>query len=120
MKFIPGEINIICTDIAKSRIFYCDILGFEQISEEDGAIHLQCSDNTYLLLPVAKQSADENDYCYKSEFSMDLMVEDLEHAYQYLDAHQVTFVRRWQSDAVSFIIRDPDGLVWEIIQQKPG
>jgi catechol 2,3-dioxygenase-like lactoylglutathione lyase family enzyme len=118
IQFKPGEINIICSSLEQSRRFYCDVLGFEPVSEEGGAVHLQCGGRLYLLLPVAARPAGSPPYCAQPEFSMDLMVADIEAAAAYLRDHQVTFVRAWHPGAVSFIIRDPDGLVWEIIQQN--
>ena len=117
MQFTPGEINIICTNLEQSQHFYCDVLGFEITSIEDGAVHLHCQGRQYLLLPVAKVSAADSPYCYQSEFSMDLMVKNIEAAARYLREKRVTFEREWRAGDVSFIIRDPDGLVWEIIQR---
>lgn len=87
MKFTPGEINIICTNLEQSRHFYCEILGFEKVSEEDGAVHLQCHGRQYLLLPVAQQPSSSATYCSKAEFSMDLMVADIKAAANYLHKH---------------------------------
>ena len=118
MRFIPGEINIICTNLDQSLHFYCDVLGFEKASEENGAVHLQCQGRLYLLLPFAQQSSDTAAYCSKAEFSMDLMVDDIQQAANYLHQHQVAFIRDLQPDGTNVFIRDPDGLVWEIIQSK--
>ncbi|MCA9838631.1 MAG: hypothetical protein KC422_17060 [Trueperaceae bacterium] len=49
MNFEPGEINIICTHLTASRHFYEEILGFEFIEEEQGAVRLSCKQQNFLL-----------------------------------------------------------------------
>jgi catechol 2,3-dioxygenase-like lactoylglutathione lyase family enzyme len=117
MKFTPGEINIICTNIEESLHFYRDLLGFEVLEEEDGCYHLRCSAHLFLLLPVASGSAKIVPYCSIPTFSVDLMTPDLQAAYQYIESQGVQFERHWTPGARSFIIRDPDGLIWEIISE---
>jgi catechol 2,3-dioxygenase-like lactoylglutathione lyase family enzyme len=118
VKFSPGEINIICTDIKQSLYFYLDILGFEMLEEEDGCYHLRCGAYQFLLLPVAQKPLAITPYCDVPTFSADLLTPDLEGAYRHFQSHNVTFERAWQPGARSFIVRDPDGLVWEIIASR--
>jgi len=118
MNFSPGEINIICMDIQRSLHFYRNILGFEVIEQEGDAVHLRAETHQFLLLPVADETASSAHYCQQATFSVDLMVDDLKAAYDYLADAGVRFERNWQSNARSFIIRDPDELVWEIIQRR--
>ena len=117
MKFTPGEINIICTSIDQSLHFYRDVLGFEVLEEEEGCYHLRCAKHLFLLLPVASTAAKREPYCSIPSFSVDLITPDIQAAYQYVESHQVQFERRWEAGARSFIIRDPDGLIWEIISE---
>jgi catechol 2,3-dioxygenase-like lactoylglutathione lyase family enzyme len=112
-----GEINILCTDAFRSLLFYRDVLGFEVLSEEEGAYHLRCGGIGFLLLAVAKTARLQLPYCATPEFSIDLLVEDLKATYDHLQSHKVTFVSEWKPNASRFFIRDPDGLVFEIIQK---
>lgn len=117
IPFTPGEINILCTDLKRSLRFYRDVLGFEVTAQEVGAVHLRSGLHAYLLLPFAQQARPDVPYGARAEFSLDLTVPDLAAAAAHLKAQGVTFARPWQPDAASVIIHDPDGLVWEIIQQ---
>ena len=117
MKFTFGEINIVCHELQRSLHFYRDLLGFTQVAEEAGAIHLRSGNQLFLLLPVAKQDAPVfPSYCSVPTYSMDLMVDDLKAAYDFFLQNNVTIEQAWTSDAVMFVIRDPDGMFWEIIQ----
>ncbi len=116
MHFQPGETNIICRDAKASLRFYRDVLGFTLVEKENGAVRLSAAGRTYLLLPFATEPRTEHSYCATPEFSLDLYVENLEEAYAYLKEHDVQFIREWEKGKPSCIIRDPDGLVIEVIQ----
>ncbi|MCB0713761.1 MAG: VOC family protein [Ignavibacteriae bacterium] len=117
MHFQPGETNIICTNAEASLHFYRDILGFTFVEEEGGAYRLAAGERTYLLLPLATEERPEHPYCSTPEFSLDLYVENVSEAYTYLKESGVTFARHWEEGKPSCIIRDPDGLVVEVIQR---
>jgi hypothetical protein len=67
---------------------------------------------------MADARRDEKPYCQVPEFSMDLLVDDLAQARRDCNAANVTFVAEFELTAERFFIRDPDGLVWEIIQDN--
>jgi len=115
--FRPGEINIVCTDLAASLRFYCDVLGFVEVEREDEAVRLRCEDRHYLLLPFASQPRSQQAYVAAPEFSFDLLVDDLESAAAYLEEQGVVFEKAYTLGARSVIIRDPDGLVIEVIDE---
>ena len=115
MKFQSGETNIICTDLERSKHFYCTILGFAFVEMEDGCARLRNDNQHYLLLPFAQRSDRASIYCEDARFSLDLMVSDLPAAWDYLQQHDVDYARSYADGARSFWIRDPDGLVLEII-----
>lgn len=117
MQFTIGEINILCTNAQRSLVFYRDVLGFEVMAEEHGAYHLRCGGMRFLLLPVAKEARALLPYCATSEFSIDLLVDHLDAVYTHLQFHNVTFVTEWKRNSDRFFIRDPDGLVFEVIQK---
>jgi len=114
-EFSIGEINVICSDIEESLHFYRDILGLSPVEQEDDAWHLRCGAQSVLLLPAAAQRGDVAPYCSVPVVSVDLMVKDLAAACRHFKAHNVAFDRDWSPDARSFHIRDPDGIVWEVI-----
>jgi len=114
MKFTSGEINIICTNIENSLTFYKDILEFEFVEQEGIAYRLRNGDHVYLLLPVAKSKSEKKPYCSVPEFSIDLLADDLKDARRHLKSHNIVIEKE---DEFSAIIRDPDGLVIEVIQK---
>jgi catechol 2,3-dioxygenase-like lactoylglutathione lyase family enzyme len=116
MKFIPGEINIICTNLENSLIFYRDVLGFTVVDHADPAIRLACGERHYLLLAVAQLRADVRPYCCKATFSIDLLVDDLDEAVEHFRQHEVKFVDEFPRNDKRCFIEDPDGLVIEIIK----
>jgi len=116
VKFQPGETNIICTNLKASLTFYRDILGFSPTLDDDGFYHLQASGQQFLLLPNATEKFPDAKYESIAHMSMDLYVKNLEKAYHYFKDHNVPFAQKWQSGAVMFVIRDPDGLHWEILE----
>ncbi|MCB0018311.1 MAG: VOC family protein [Anaerolineales bacterium] len=115
--FSPGEWNVFCTDKAASLRFYRDLLGFVVTDIEDDAVHLRLGEQRLLLLPYAGAPADPHPYGQQATYSFDLMTPDLASAYTFLAEARVPMYRPWTPGAPSFIIRDPDNLVIEIIGQ---
>ena len=116
MQIRIGEINIICTDAERSLRFYRDILGFEVVAEEAGCWHLVCGDTRFLLLPFAGVERRPPKYCSEPGISFDLLVPDLRHAREYLEAEGVEIDQDHPPNEERFFVRDPDGLVLEVIQ----
>lgn len=116
--FEVGEINIICSDGDRSLKFYRDVLGFEVVSQEDDAYHMRCGLAKFLLLPVAGAAPKAAPYCSVPAFSVDLMTADIESAVQHFNAAHVEFANKWKPGDSRVFIRDPDGLVFEVIQKK--
>jgi catechol 2,3-dioxygenase len=111
-----GEINIICTDLDRSVRFYQDVLGFEVLEQENRACHMRCGQTRFLLLAIAQSKPPRPPYGQTPEFSIDLMVGDLAGVVVYFKAHRVEFVAEWVANEKRAFIRDPDGLVFEVIQ----
>ena len=119
-SIIIGEINIICTDLNRSLRFYHDILGFEVLEKEGEAIHLKCGNTRFLLLPIAGSTRSYQPYGQSPEISVDLLVDDLSKMAAHLQANDVVFASAWEAGKRSVVIRDPDGLVFEVIQKSPA
>lgn len=115
LMFTLGEINIICTNLDRTLHFYRDILGFEPTTDDEGFYHMRFGGKSFLLLPTAQQQAPAAAYETVAQFSMDLNVDDLEAAYTYLQQQGVTIAKPWQPGDAMFVIRDPDGLPWEVV-----
>ena len=111
-----GEINIVCTDAAQSLRFYRDILGFDVTGEEKGCWHLTCGETRFVLLPFAGPREERPSYCLEPAFSIDLIVADLDAAKQHLDSNGVEILSDPSPDDSRLFIRDPDGLVIEVIK----
>lgn len=112
-----GEINVICSNLEASLAFYRDVLGFTVTGEEDGAVHLDCGGQSFLLLPYAKTKRDLQPYVSVTEFSVDLLVDDLKSAYEHLKTKGVGFAQSYKEADSYFVIRDPDGLCIEVVQR---
>jgi catechol 2,3-dioxygenase-like lactoylglutathione lyase family enzyme len=111
-----GEINIICTDLERSIKFYRDVLGFEVREQEPLACHMRCGQTDFLLLAIAQSKPPNLPYGQTPGFSIDLMVDDLAAVVAHFKAQQVEFVSEWAANEKRVFIRDPDGLVFEVIQ----
>lgn len=116
VEFRPGEINIVCTSLDASLRFYVEALGFDEGEHEDEAVRLHCGNQSFLLLPFARQARPQLPYILSPEFSFDLLVDDLEAASKHLEEHGVYFDEPYRDGANSLIIRDPDGMIIEVIQ----
>ena len=117
MNFELGEINIISTNIEKSLNFYRDILGFEVTEKEGEAVHLRGAGHIFLILPFAKTDVNSEKYCEKSQVSFDLYLEDVESAYNYFKEKNIRIEQDLNKSKDCFFIRDPDGLVIEIMRK---
>ncbi|MCA9888922.1 MAG: VOC family protein [Anaerolineae bacterium] len=115
MNFSFGEINIICTNLDRTLHFYRDVLGFTPTTDEEGFYHMKFGGNQFLLLPIASQPLPESPYGSMAGCSLDLQVGDLKAAYDYFVEQGVTIDTPWQPGKSMFVIRDPDGLPWEIV-----
>lgn len=117
--FTPGETNIICTQLVRSLRFYQDVLGFA-ITEHEGpaAVHMSCGGRPFLLLAVAKSPLVDRVYCETPAVSFDLVVSDIGEAVSYFHHHGVAFESPWQKGESYVFIKDPDGLVIEVIQEQ--
>lgn len=118
MKFKFGEINIICKDLKYSLYFYSHILNFKMIERDNGAIRLKCDHQYVLLLPVAEEPLNPLPYCQQPAISFDLQVEDLKATVEYLKSYDIVFEKEWEAGCDSIHIRDPDGLVIEILESS--
>ncbi len=120
MEFYTSETNIVCCDIDRSLNFYHHVLGFELIERENGACRLRFGTSTLLLLPFAKTASPQRPYCSVPTVSLDLLVDDVEAAANYLQSHNVVFEEDVDPNLRRCIIRDPDGLFLEIIEKDAG
>ena len=112
-----GEINIICTDLDRSIKFYRDVLSFEVLEREGAACHLRCGQINFLLLAIAQSRPPNLPYGQMPTFSIDLLVDDLAKVFAHFKAEQVEIISEWAPNEKRIFIRDPDGLVFEVIQR---
>ena len=117
MKFYAGETNIICSNLENSLKFYKDIIGFEEVEHDDGAIRMKFSGQYYLLLPVAKPVSERSEYCSVPEISLDILVDDMKEDIAHFELHKVKFIRPYKEGETWVIICDPDGLVMEVMEK---
>ena len=78
---------------------------------------MRCGQTRFLLLAIASSKPPRPPYGQTPEFSVDLLVGDLAATVRHFQAHQVEFVSEWQANDKRVFIRDPDGLVFEVIQK---
>ena len=110
-----GEINIICSDLERSLKFYTEVLGFTIREYEDGAVHLEGASQAFLLLPIAQPVDDHPRYGSVPTISFDLFTDNLDAAVAHFKAHNVSIITDWQPGGNACFIRDPDGLVIEVL-----
>ncbi len=118
MKAVFGEVNLFVTDLERSLAFYVDVLGFETLGEERGAVHLKGAGHRFLLLPFAKPNASPAGYGAFPQMSFDLEVADINGAFAHCKAAGVSFERELEPGGYAFFVKDPDGLVIEIISVR--
>ena len=117
LRFEPGETKIDCSDLERSLAFYGDVLGFEAVETQGaGAIHMGCGGRPFLLLAVARSPLPRVTYCEIPAISFDLQVSDIEQAIAHFRVLGVAFEPEWQEGSDHVFIRDPNGLVIEILQ----
>jgi len=112
-----GEINVICSDLDRSLRFYRDVCGFTVEAFEGRACHLRCGPHRVLLLPVAREAGEPVPYGSRPTISFDLIADDIAEAARRFAGHGAEFAMPWEPGAVSFHVRDPDGLVLEVIDR---
>ncbi len=118
MKFRFGEFNIVCKDLEKSLHFYQEILGFEFVEKDSGAIRLKFGANYFLLLPFAKNENVKSPYCEKPSFSFDILTDEISEAKKYFISKGVIIEDEETEENESFWIRDPDNLVIEVVSSS--
>jgi len=116
VPFIPREITIVCTDAEESLWFYETVLGAEVVALDGIAYRLLLGDQTIVLLPIAEEPGPDGVYGSCAEMTLALVVEDIEAAHTYLVAHGVAVVTEWEPGERSFVIRDPDGVAFEVVE----
>lgn len=117
MKFEVGEINILCSDIKRSLNFYKNVLGFEVIEIENGAVRIKCIDKIFLLLPVGNKTVRTALYGTIPEISFDLYVDNIIETVEYFESHKIQILKPLSHEDKWIVISDPDGLAIEVIQK---
>ena len=115
-QFDFGELNIFVTDLERSADFYTRILGFERLDMDRGCLHLKGAGQPFLLLPFAKPASNPAAYGKVPCLSFDLYVSDAKAACAYFMANGVDMERPLDEGETSFFIKDPDGIVIEVVQ----
>lgn len=108
------------TDAEESLWFYETVLGAEVVALEGIAYRLLLGDQTIVLLPIAEEPGPDGVYGACSEMVLTLVVDDIEAAHTYLVTHGVTVVTEWEPGERSFVIRDPDGVAFEVVEGPPS
>jgi len=118
-----AHISIFVHDIARSREFYKDFLGFGepfQLDKPDGSLSLtfiKINDRQYIeLVPETKPGTDRLGH-------ISIEVENAEAMRLYLKAHGIKVpdaVPKGRIGNSNFNVKDPDGHQVEIVQYEPG
>ena len=69
-----------------------------------------------LLLAVASCEVERFKYGAIPEFSFDLYVEDAKLAFKHFQEFEVEFEREIDESNTHFFVKDPDGMIIEVIQ----
>jgi catechol 2,3-dioxygenase-like lactoylglutathione lyase family enzyme len=121
-----GPPVLFITDLERSKHFYCDILTFRVLFEDENSAGLQVGDDMIMLLdPVASKDllvggATGSPKGRAPMGVYNLFVDDVDAWYDRLSAAGVDFLldprdRAWGRRTAHF--SDPDGFVWEISKE---
>jgi len=111
-----GEINVLCTDLDRSLHFYRDLLGLELVEEGEDGVYLGLGSTLLLLLPVATLETDRLPYGEQAVVSFDIYVPNLADEVARLGEAGVQFAEDCHTEDGYCLIRDPDGLVIELLE----
>ena len=117
MDFEPAAVNVICSDLERSVRFYRDVLGFRAGERGERFAHLHAGDRTFTLLAFAQPRPEPWTYCTQPEISVDLICDDVDAAVARFRANDIVFVGPYEPGSGRVFIRDPDGLVLEVVQR---
>lgn len=117
MKVLIGDMNIFCRSLETSLKFYNKVLGFEILEQDENqkTAHIRCRDRNFLLRSGSHLSQSGESYGDRSGLSFDIIVMDIEEFFKHCQQHKVDIVKYPSSDNSHFFIRDPDGLVIEVL-----
>ena len=120
-----GPPVLFISDLAQSKRFYCDILGFTLLFEDENSAGLQVGEDMLMLLDpdAAKDLLVGATGSPKGRAPMgvlNLFVDDVDAWYARLSEAGVEFLldprdRAWGRRTAHF--SDPDGFVWEISKE---
>jgi catechol 2,3-dioxygenase-like lactoylglutathione lyase family enzyme len=113
-----------CVDLAATRRFYEEVLGFEVIQHTAGGMMIRLGgDHTYVVLATGKL----HEMSFMNHNGLDVSSpEEVDRAYQLLQGVQEQYGIRQltppklQHGAYSFYIRDLDNNWWEILANAPS
>jgi catechol 2,3-dioxygenase-like lactoylglutathione lyase family enzyme len=120
---------LIVSDLARSRAFYEDVMGFQYVDGDDTSAFFRCGDDVFVLNNYAgaemmmTPDAVDHESRTAARTINSTGVESVDAVYEELASKGVEFIRppedRWWGKRVAFF-RDPDGHVWEIHQDAEG
>ena len=117
MRFALGGVNVGCRDLERSLAFYRDILGFEPETIDRGYAELRAGRLRVHLFERAEPSKEDAGQDEAQAVSIDLMVDNIEEAYEHCESRGVAFKEKLTPAMDYFVVRDPDGLTIEIIEE---
>ena len=112
-----GEVDVLGTDLAPVREFYCDLLGLEPVEQEgEHALHRELGGVRFLLLAVASEPAAVVRLGRRATIGCDPFTDDLAGLCRQQEEAGVRFSRAY--DGRSAHVLDPDGNVLELPQAR--
>ncbi|MBT6204457.1 MAG: VOC family protein [Alphaproteobacteria bacterium] len=119
---LQSDVEIFCTNLERSRRFYCDVLGLTVVHSMPDALRLDGGDGRWLTLwrvnPLDETGMNEVGRHTGATFALAALGE----AYEILSSEGVQFVSRpcWQPwGHVMVNLVDPDGNVLTLLQRRP-
>lgn len=114
-SFRGKAVTVVCTDLARSRRFYEDVLGAVRLPEDEGygCPWYRLGDVVVTLMPNAAEGSSTT--LTQATAMLMLEVDDLAAAHRWLVEQGVTIVDA-PADGPFVLIADPDGVLIEVWQ----
>jgi catechol 2,3-dioxygenase-like lactoylglutathione lyase family enzyme len=115
-----GQINLYVRDLDASARFYAHTLGFAVTDRGDDHCTIGSDDVEITLFPTTGDPDRAPDRGTNPGMTADLIVDDLDGVIELIEANggEADVPREWSGGRYA-LFTDPDGIGWELIEERP-